>query len=438
MKEYLAKSDGTTLLAHTRAVVAAVRTVLENFPGMNKEIQESCIRAAIFHDLGKVADDCQKVLRSNIGEAPHALASCQISMLADQAYEVQYAVRWHHAKGGEIHLTPENLAGAMEIASTVLQENGMSPVAVPCNLEAPTVSCSYFRKSCSTNDVKAMAKEMMIACILRYADWIASGADLPLSFVKTRTAVPVEPAADDRRTKAQIEVADQIQGDLISHINMDAGGGKTRLGLMWARRQVVWMLPKVAWIDNMVQTIQGDLDACGLDLSTQSVYGGKVQSGSGLPFEADIVVTTPDRVLIDTIDQTQKSVPELLRILAADLVIDESHEYIHLDKMLIPLKILLAMKALVRTRTLMLSGTPSYGLLDFLSDTAVGGIKIPDCSKFVPAHSKKYFFHKCDAPTAVEPKALYYFNKIADAQNLFKLSQEEARISDKFNKEDGV
>lgn len=103
IQKFWAKSDGTTLIAHTQHVVTAAENLIERLPLSDEEKsfwKDKIVRCAILHDIGKIHDDFQaKLVPDRESQIPirHEIISLWIiQAFLEIDLDEQFAIATHH------------------------------------------------------------------------------------------------------------------------------------------------------------------------------------------------------------------------------------------------------------------------------------------------------------------------------------------------------
>lgn len=424
MKNLIAKSDGTTLLTHTRMVVNFTNVLCEN-ANLNDKLKKICRTAAVLHDIGKCSESAQKVLLQNGVPCPHcALSWSFASMFLDtnKDYTVRKmisdAIAFHHC-----FIDDKNDDTKKDI-DTILYENADSESIMrefyayfkdtedifPITTEPQTDGSLSIDKNCVFFRKRGRRKELVVPCdtaadessvvkaVLICADRLASNNNIDKSRVENNDVEYIRSIIvansnitsienfnydeifknvyDIERLKGQIDIANNAIDNLSSEkytsvVTAGAGYGKTLIGLysiLKRKKKSFWLVPKKTIADSTFNSICNELKKTNCPMSVCLVYGGQIQDKFKLD---DTDINTLDDIdkfdvvvaVIDTVISRyfkNITISRLYNLLTRDIIFDEFHEMVTSE----PLFALFSL--LVRSRTIL---THAYSLL--LSATPV-------------------------------------------------------------------
>lgn len=383
MKKYIAKNDGTTIYDHTVEVRNIVNTIcnLLSFSGMEK-FKESCLTAAVLHDIGKFTDDFQnEITTGSYATIKHSVISWAFAKSyidSDSSSSIASTILFHHLRPDNGELTTvndiiDNLSEDELVAMKNFYDKFKTDVlplrSVPyesyesyTNEKLYNISNKNIRDESYSNSIQDReCKNLLMRSILVFADRVASDEENKYDHIKIRSNdVPyissiisskplgefdIDTALNSKydidRLKEQIDVVDQslsYYADNMDHKNTimipaSAGYGKTLLGLISIikrNRQTIWCVPTREIAISTFDSIKKELEKMNCPLSVCLYYGHEIKDTYGLDsnsiFDFGITVSVIDSMLSGF--HTNNDGHLMFRYLTADMIFDEYHNVV--------------------------------------------------------------------------------------------------------------
>lgn len=240
----------------------------------------------------------------------------------------------------------------------------------------------------------------------------------------------------DIRTLNQFELIKQAMKYKTSLFGLNPASGKTLIALAVfmlnsneRNRNLFVALPKQAQIKGSENTIKKALEILLENINSVSVelfFNGKVQKSinenkfnKDKELHSDINILTFDRLLSICYEMRQQS--EFFLMLNNDLIIDELHEFIHLEAMCPSLKVILKIRSWINngTKTILMTGTPDPALIRFLFGdlNKIPDFKYFDSNMLKPFNeSKSYIEYNENFNDKIKKDSLISFNSIKKCQ----------------------
>jgi len=450
----LAKSNGTELLSHCKAV-SAVSAYLAERLGADAHVVRLAALAGLLHDIGKadpafqaymhkqseassapatkprknakqvpsipVADDDEHdatpgldVYHNELGYA--AMSKQDFYKLVPDIDEdgvnvLQQAVLWHHACRELIEsLPPARLQPVLDFAAVLLGS------------QAPAIKYTSNPTAPATLFARSQPEDLVVRTCLIAADHIVSslspaqnndiagGALHPQDIseisdlVRDLDSSMFElPAPVTQRDRDQLQCATH-DGASITQVNAPTGFGKTRVGVMRTahrKRRTLWVCPRNTVAEAVYANIVEELEemkrnGTDVNVSVELYLTSKRQKSHGnvdpdREYTADVIVTNIDMLLTPMV---RNGLHERAYLgLFADVIMDEYHEFVMKDSAIFAAchNLLQARAQCSVTHTMCLSATPSV-LLAGIESNKVD--YLPAKGKHYPAvHSKPYRVH---------------------------------------------
>ena len=322
LKEVKAKSDGTTLVVHTKAVIEIGLELLRSLslsPKEKERLKKKFIIAAILHDLGKVHPWFQKRLRGDKNiDIRHELVSLWFcAQFLELDGDILFAIATHHKsiEGTDTGYKCFNLyeldkfnelyakaSGTMEF-STLENWLKLFPVevsfksAMEDRLNVHSTIVKTLRRKCQPQilSVDERKSYSVLRALLQAADHIASAEIPSIPRCENITLEKIQPQKDNRSLPFRHfqEILKTWKGDLILYA--PTGSGKTEAALIWVyanqtdNNRLIYLLPYTASINAMAKRLKG-------------IYGKKnviVQHSKSLSFIYDELVNEASNYGID-------------------------------------------------------------------------------------------------------------------------------------------
>lgn len=249
--QFLAKSTGETIVAHTKELLKRYQQLKMYYPEIPVNWDLLHI-ACQYHDLGKMNHLFQEKIRQGVrkkaGEIPHGLLSAALLPFdeLEERYEVKeikaltYAVALHHERNlADIDTEQfENEIQALKLPAETFPFKALGAVK-PLEFECPTARYYSLRHKLGSQE-KAFEEYVMLKGLLNRIDYAASGnyaIEYPANFL-TKNMPKVREAW---RKKAENPTLDwnEMQHYVQRHQDESlvligqTGLGKTEAGLLW-------------------------------------------------------------------------------------------------------------------------------------------------------------------------------------------------------------
>ena len=493
--DYLAKSDGTTLLDHSKLTedrCAAIATELigdeVSIAGVSREqIIEACRIAGRYHDIGKTLPYFQNYLGKKMDDAddPTAdmvdgskeagaevtamrfhneyswLALALIPSILDEygfppvlRDAILNAVYWHHGAAQDFDDSPSLLNAKDEDGNFIFSFEPIcdylgipvpDPESYSDGVKVPSYASDNERYKTVINQkielVESNALIAFVRMVLIRGDREASGRMYRNESAYTKLladniSVPENYKARFATQKEIIAAANRVTNVLAA----PAGFGKTLVGMVWALRYgrpVMWVCPRNVVIDSVYDGLK-DLDSLmHLNLHVTKVYGGQETSFGPLsPNAPHIIVTNIDAITQPMASQRLADVQyEMFR---AVMVFDEYHEIPQdFSAMYAAYSILAyARGSITKSPQMFLSATPVKIEKQNCLDQDTVAVLPGENQHFKPQHNKIYHVHVVNEMPERADNQIRLFNVVDDAQKYCDTESGEVCIHSKYTNED--
>jgi CRISPR-associated helicase Cas3/CRISPR-associated endonuclease Cas3-HD len=463
MKKYLAKSDGTLLIDHSKLVSDVAVIIYETTVKYQDErIRETIRIGGLLHDIGKCTNHFQKLLKKGFdneetekdcGSYKRRHNEIGWMFLRDNfthkhKNDILDVVYWHHGVSpnnfktdgfykGDVVITDEDENNMKEYLTNTVGDYLMD-VSIPKPFKRP----DYFIHTDDDHNETNEERMLIRSCIISADRIVSSGKCDNLSmeqikeyikdYNKISTNINVEThifnSTSSERFQKQIEITKEVINDENNtHIIKAPGGfGKTITGILWAlqrNKRLIWVCPRNDIADSVYETIINELKGFenGESISVELFLTGEIQkqNHNNNEFDSDIIVTNIDNFLNPTVDNRYSH--RLFTIMESDVVFDEYHELVS-DNALFSLFILMMRlrHRITNSSTLLLSATPN--ILEVLWDNTDRRTKIlPNKeSHYKSQHNKKYkisVLNECEITDLSRSSALL-MNSISNSQRM--------------------
>ncbi|AEB77509.1 CRISPR-associated protein Cas3 [Clostridium botulinum] len=241
LKQYKAKSDGTTLFQHNQDLLVALEQ-LSKIHSIPQELKNSLIKCIKYHDIGKVTDDFQNNIESKHRNIRHEIISASAKDLDDNE---RLNILLHHR-------VLEKLA---QFINNVYYKDSLNEVKNKLNIKVEDIT-SYLKKICRggrENHKKLHNKDLIIQLgLLKMCDHIASAGINNIDIgLNTKEVFNFEKYRSIQEKVLNLkEVKDII-------IQAPTGLGKTETALLWTNlvqnkfkgKRIFYILPYTASIN---------------------------------------------------------------------------------------------------------------------------------------------------------------------------------------------
>ena len=363
---------------------------------------------------------------------------------------------------------------------------------ISLNNYANSISCSvpdYFTGGSNPDkdDIRTQAYQTLLTTCLIEADREVSSWEKEelLPYIEGVQNIPLKNNSSDfgnvvesehPRSIEQNTLAEKLATNTISICGVDTGAGKTRIALLWkgkinSNRKLVIALPKRRQVDALFSSIKADISSClteGDRLSMQAVHGGRLQLRKDATLTEDNINKLGPQQMIDYLDShvvlgdsinilvfdhllstfyKRARFNQFCEVLRSDLVFDEYHEFITIEKMQPSLLVILKIRSWLKNggKTLLLSGTPDPAFNSFLDDMGELNLASFSRTELSPTNNNKrtYYFDDSiegNGERNSEEDTLYSYNRVNDTQEAFinALKPSPSLAHSKFSEKDLV
>jgi len=443
----IAKSSGESFLEHTNKVISYVEKVVDLFD-LQEDHKYHIIAvskvAALLHDIGKLTNRNQEILKNNEGECRHAYLSYYIAeqLLNDRSLRripqlkqikntVLYAVLYHHElKKEELEaLSNNSLNESVDIEAEDYIIDELSKIDLTdCIHEDTHSSLKYMCQEYTETAVDTFALRSYVLTTLIVCDRLASSDDKDLynSIIKTLNTTY---KLDNERSKDQNNLVKRLTTK-VNVIDADPGSGKTSIALQYLVEQKLRsfiVLPKRIFIDGLYNSVQEDITRLSIKASVQKLHSGVLESNSdNASFEDDINITSFDKMLSSNYNRREFDL--LLKIHTSTVIIDEFHEFCNVNRMLFSFQVFVRMRQFKNNaKCLLMSGTSNQSLISFLSDVSYFDRSVLKAHNF-----NKFKLEITNKTRTNEKNYLIFSNRVADTQKF----KEDIILHSQFTDED--
>ena len=389
MKKILAKSNGTTLIEHSKNVsnIAVKISKLSPETLVDKDISESIRIIGLLHDIDKITEKLQCIyykkpfdetkeqkLPYRHNEVGWAFLSRYLNLPNNILDYVLDGVYWHHGitnKMNSYHdfdvtFSDTDKNRMIDYVKTVLGEEYIKEESEKSR-EAP----KYYI-DCRIGEMTNAIKLFIRGCIIS-ADRLVSEIEEKNGDINTIDLNIIREGEIDlttheyfgnERFKIQQSISDQVPNNNTTIINAPAGYGKTLLGfinnIISGNKKLIWVCPRNVIADGVYRSFIKEISRCnGSTLSVELYLSGNVVEHNEhfkKDFTSDIIITNIDNFLSPSIDNSYAG--RLYTLFYSDVVLDEFHETITEEPLFACLVNLLTVKhRLTNSKTVMLSAT---------------------------------------------------------------------------------
>jgi len=458
---YLAKSDGTTILNHSKKI-----ELLSSKLGSSndKTLIDAIKYGSLLHDIGKLTTTFQSYIKNNIrhedfklkylhNEIGWAYLVNRLSFNLDknQKYEndelkklVLDVVYWHHGiknKLGEYSnfdiLETIDKESIQRMDDFLISIVGVENFDSECNDHYMTNK--YFQpKDNIKNFLVDNSKHMYVRSVLIAADRMSTvnniDIDKYLDLSQTIEDInglkfDINNNIDQSRFNKQKEIVDNISSDMITNImNAPTGFGKTILGLLYGIKQgktIMWICPENTIARSAYDSIINELENIGINLSVELLLSGEIENSNSNNVDlygSDIIVTNIDNYLTPSINSSVLN--KFYLINNATVIFDEYHILALSEDPLMALFNLMVFTRnnITKSKTLLLSATPLPIHMDWECISGGKVTYLPNKKSHFPAiHDKKYNVKTKESDKFIIPEkntsSLVIINSIKNSQD---------------------
>jgi CRISPR-associated helicase Cas3/CRISPR-associated endonuclease Cas3-HD len=473
---FLAKSDNTDLLTHSKKVSEAAQEILIHSIKNNKFQNEVDIvnNASLLHDIGKCTTSFQLYLKSG-KETPKfkknsfshnqigwAFLSKHLNISDNKKRNIILdSVYWHHGVKNYdrvtdsiiyddiIHINNTDINNMKEYLISALGEEFYKEYDDNDN---DILTPMYFSKNQDdTNIYETNVKKILVrSCVIGGDRFVSKFTNDELLLIniqneisdsinrKNKTKITTTKYDNTPRYDTQINIVTQTKKTTI--INAPAGFGKTLLGLMWGitknDKKIIWVCPRNMVAESVYESVILELKNINIELSVELYLGGEIKkSNTSLTeqFESDIIITNIDNLLFTSTKNNMMNLSYIVN--TANVIFDEYHELVTSGSIMSLFILMMNMRhKKLNSDTLLLSATP-IPTLNHLWE----GVQF-DKTTFLPnenehydaAHNKKYSFNITDDVDLSDNNTITIFNSISESQKLYSNNTNSILLHSKF------
>jgi CRISPR-associated endonuclease Cas3-HD len=452
IENLLAKSDGTLLIDHLRAVQKIGLLMFDKLECADISLRDEVSYGCLLHDVGKAVNGFQTYIQSKKQDGVeqscifhHETAWSILSthyILSEYDFALD-SIYWHHSKkdvkgikkdyNNEIIdlLSEEDINTVNELINFLIEHKDLN------NIRNKKIHIPEYY---STNEKENTKKVVVRSCVIG-ADRLVSSNNIDVKRIMNddvyceslinnlieRPSISEYDSAmyNSERFLKQVEYTNKALENKTTILKAPAGFGKTLLGLLWftkRNRKLIWVCPRNAVASSVYESIIKELINLKIDVSVELFLTGVKQKTNKIgieDFSSDIVVTNIDNYLFPTINNAVRN--RMYNIVGSDVVFDEFHELISSDAMFgCFINIMITRNRFTNSKTLLLSATPS--IIEYLWDSHGDGNKtcvLPNKDEhYNPAHDGIYIINKTNDYNSINvtEDSLTIMNSITNSQ----------------------
>lgn len=432
IKNLLAKSESVSFINHSRNVSAAAVYIGKKILSVSDEKIIEAIRiSGLLHDIGKLTEDFQKILRHQIKKTKHKFRHNEIGGAFIYKFlkapnqipieQISNVVYWHHGISNKMNndcyekvldnLTSDEIQLMREVTIELLGDSCFL-------LETRFKSEDVVKTPKFYSDISDINQKMSVirTCVIS-GDRIISmleeqNPDLLINenniysvldkiindkvIKNNKHIINKSPYQPEDRFILQLEIGKKCEQTTV--IKAPAGFGKTLVGLIWAslnNRKTLWVCPRNVVAQSVYISILKELKALKMEDITVELYlTGTVEAKNhtGIKeFNSDIIVTNIDNFLSPSINDSIAD--RLFLIYTANVVFDEYHEFISDAPYFASfINLMKSRHRSTDSKTLLLSASPC-DINYFWDSMEKKTLILPNDKEHYPAvHNKKYLF----------------------------------------------
>lgn len=472
MNELKAKSDGKSLVEHSKEVARFATRIAELSGVKSPELMGSIKLSALLHDIGKACTKFQHMLSEHNAELKTGnkfrhneigwafLVNALPSGRGDYNKKlVLNTVYWHH--GISNRMSDYQVDDVMNTLDTTDTENMFSVYdefgfnrynGEPNNPNAP----AYYQND-DDNDVKdyySTPDAMIVRTCVLSADRIVSslrdstilqGVELDemlLDNINKRNTTPeyYDNVYNNERFNLQKQIASTTDKTVV--VKAPAGFGKTMVGLLWSfksNKKLLWVCPRNVVAESVYKSLNEEMVRFKCGYSIELFLSGEVKESTHATagYESDIIVTNIDNFLSPSFDT--RKVDKFYQTINCDVVFDEYHELVSEAGLFACfINLMKARHTKVDVRTLLLSATPSLIHNAWDTNACKTTILPNEVSHYPAAHNALYKIITTENDTIesvqAQPDTLVMFNSIKNTQDTSKRMGDVITLHSHFEK----
>lgn len=466
----LAKSDGTTLVDHSKMVedeILNVRGELFNnaLIDENSPLTEKNLRLiGYFHDIGKVTKNFQRKLNGGVDKEKYNHNEIGYAFLKKYTNIDEFSLRailYHHTTRGN-YFRENNYSVSVYDVLESISEKDIELMIEFVKLKDPSLLLktpnefgampSFF--SLPLNGGIVRIGEMLYALsYLFIADRCVSGYNSSvMGFIEKPTKdIKYTNTYNNIRSEKQEEIS--LINDSLFAINAPAGFGKTNTALMWGLKsnlRTMVVCPTNTITKNVYKKLTeemtiGESNAKNALVLTNSV----VENNSNETYNDDVyldeILKAQDFVTIN-IDSFLKGIFEFgdifrfVNVLHSDVVFDEYQDFIGEEAIFSFFMLLIRSRNLFsKAKTMLMSATPVTAMNKLLSDGEEKIVFYPKSGRYPMVHDKNYFVEIIDESQVKNnfgKNELVIYNTVSEIQDLAEKHKTDRVIHHKYTTKD--
>lgn len=425
MKDIIAKSDGTSLIQHSKLVskiaVEMAKQSMLDCDG-NSDLIEAIRLGGLLHDIGKCQAKFQQMLfkisdEENVecklpyrhNEVGWAFLNKNLNLKQSILNIVLDVVYWHHGisnnmasyNNTDIKISDKDNTAMLDYLKLIVESTHI--IEKPYK---PKKSPTYYADNSIDDADYINAEKTFARMAIISADRLASSltqinlSDQEITLLVSKSTLRLKQFdysnhiySENERFVQQKNIITQI--DRTTILKAPAGFGKTLTGLLWSfsrDKKLIWVCPRNAVAESVYKSILEELDNFKIhNLSVELFLANEVVEHNKNfieKFSSDIIVTNIDNYSIPSVDN--RNANRLHTIINSDVIFDEFHELISEGPLYACFINLMKVRhQLTNSHTLLLSATPTnmHILWDYDNQTKI----LPGTDKHYSApHTKKY------------------------------------------------
>ena len=469
--ELLAKSNGVTLVEHSRNVAEKAKALAKDL-GLDEELCDVVHLAGLCHDIGKADSGFQQHIKNNSDEthgedivesdAKYALHNeigwaylCKNgfryqpkSIIKDSniGILIQNTTYWHHGAVSHKHIDEYG-----DIGSILEDVDCTNLDLISDELKISDYFCGYAGNNDTRRPTYISKKPdkphynalqfIIRACVVgadRYVSAKERGEQLETVFEITsihKNRIKVPNSYNPERFKKTYEIAEQALLSQITQINAPAGLGKTMIGVIVHALKgghTYWVVPRNTIAESLYESITEEVRALGLDIGVELFLTGDVVKTTGNP---SITITNIDNLMAPI--TTMKRAEMAYYIFKDTVIFDEYHEFAQKENGIYSafINIMIARGSVVNGNTILLSATPCVHneiwnhIISITTEKHFETQILPINGSFYNAAHNRTYSVNVDVPFVKKQDCLTVHNSVKNVQNEYDPSdQRDCRL----------